>query len=239
METLGFQAAVLLFGIVQLFHSEMAAFTLSTEELQSFHTIDRQLFTRIATELGRDRNQAMHVMAFWLWSEEVGFPSVIFSAHNMPGVLLNVAFNEAAAVLNCIENGTPPAETPNTYILMHEQVDLHDVYGNSCIALEGINKIFAKVCLKVFMDSEEQAAVETVQPEEGVMAEQAADETCQTEVDNVDRFPAPLAGSSTGGARVRPSFDFRALKEAIDSCTKINVPMAPLHGSSWGLYTGS
>ncbi|XP_019054121.1 PREDICTED: uncharacterized protein LOC104602219 [Nelumbo nucifera] len=50
---------------------------ITTEELKSFHAIDREIFSRLVINLRRDVAVSMRVIAFWIWLEELGYPNII------------------------------------------------------------------------------------------------------------------------------------------------------------------
>lgn len=234
------------------------AYNLSSEELQSFHTIDRELFTRLVTELERDRDLAMRAMAFWLWAEEVGYPSVILSVHNMPGMLVNAALDEVVSVLECLDSETmPPPETPITFILMHEEVTLDGVYANRGFALAGVSRVLTEVCSRAFADNVEQVAApanETGQSEEqdtntvapnadstaqfvrngsGDMNAQKGSGDMNVVVQEVqERAEEGMGPMGPAREGLRPVFDFRTLCEAIEACAEQNAALVPLDGAA-------
>ncbi|KAL5711299.1 hypothetical protein ACHQM5_021772 [Ranunculus cassubicifolius] len=133
------------------------AFGVSKEDLQSFHSIDRDVFSRLVTELDHNCDRAMQVMAMWLWlEEELGSPSLVLSVNSMPGYVLNAAFEEADMVLACIKSENSPPETPVTYSLITEEVKLEFLYENREYAMNGITRTLTEVCSRAFEDIAKQ-----------------------------------------------------------------------------------
>ncbi|PIA39271.1 hypothetical protein AQUCO_02600011v1 [Aquilegia coerulea] len=142
-------------------HSNMA-FNVSSEELKSFHSVDRDLFTRLVIQLRCDVNQAMYVMALWLWLEEIGYPSIIMTLRVCPEDVVGYVFEEAVTMLNCIRSDKPPSsscdEIPRTYRFYQQEITLDFLHENRDFALNGIKNMVTEVCNKAFDDIHQQAS---------------------------------------------------------------------------------
>ncbi|KAF5203761.1 Rho guanine nucleotide exchange factor [Thalictrum thalictroides] len=142
-------------------NSNNMAFSVSTEELKSFHSIDRDLFTRLVIQLRCDVTQTMHVMALWLWLEEIGYPSIVLTLRSLPEDVVGFVFQEAITILNCIQSEIPPSsssfhEIPRTYRFFQQEITLEFLYENRDYALNGINKMVSEVCNRAFDDINQQ-----------------------------------------------------------------------------------
>ncbi|KAF9606585.1 hypothetical protein IFM89_026847 [Coptis chinensis] len=133
------------------------AYNVSTEELQSFHSIDRDLFTRFVVQLRRDPFQTMRIMALWLWLEEAGYPSIILALSALPAdYWVNLVADEAVTILySFASENTPPASCdtiPMTFNLINQEVSLQLLHEFRVPVLDGINKVLTKVCTRAFGD---------------------------------------------------------------------------------------
>ncbi|OVA05969.1 hypothetical protein BVC80_1707g74 [Macleaya cordata] len=137
---------------------------LTIDDLKTFHTIDRELYTRLVIDLGRDLMQSMEMIALWIWLEEVGYPNLILKMQTLPNQIINAIAEEAQLCLHCIASRTPPL--PPTDSISYLPVTLTLMEGNS-ISLEylfqnrerAVMKILTTVntvCTNVFNDIVQQ-----------------------------------------------------------------------------------
>ncbi|KAG7023698.1 hypothetical protein SDJN02_14724, partial [Cucurbita argyrosperma subsp. argyrosperma] len=120
----------------------------SQQEFNLFHKIDRQLYTILVINIGRDPMEALQIMAFWLWLERVGFRHVVYRMLQLPVLLVNELADEALTALTCIVSDNPPPSSdhynnsiPLTQNFMKKQISLQFLYANRQTAIEGIAKI--------------------------------------------------------------------------------------------------
>ncbi|OVA18159.1 hypothetical protein BVC80_1835g578 [Macleaya cordata] len=120
--------------------------------------------------MGRDLRQCMHMIALWLWLEEVGYPNIILKMLTLPDWVVNVIADEAVRCLNCIQSKTPPpyssstitTEIPVTEALMEDkQISLSSfLYPNRQSALRRTTNTVNNVCFRAtFEDIVQQAAL--------------------------------------------------------------------------------
>ncbi|KAL5702997.1 hypothetical protein ACHQM5_028144 [Ranunculus cassubicifolius] len=134
------------------------AFSVSIEELMSFHSIDREVFTRLVNQLRLDPALAMWVMALWLTLEELGYPTVILALDSStPDNLVIALFHEAVSILNFLQAENPPSlhtrdAIPNTYHIMGGHISLQDMYETRVALMNDVVKTYSKVCSRVFAD---------------------------------------------------------------------------------------
>ncbi|KAF5196640.1 Rho guanine nucleotide exchange factor [Thalictrum thalictroides] len=139
------------------------AFKVSTEQLKSFHRIDRVFYTVLIVQLHRDPVQALNVMALWLWLEEVGYPSIILTLRHLPDNVVNSVFDEAVTILNCLQSPIPPStlatlkEIPRTYIIFEEEITLDFLHDHREFALHAIDQIVSEVCAEALGDILQEA----------------------------------------------------------------------------------
>ncbi|KAL3838354.1 hypothetical protein ACJIZ3_022945 [Penstemon smallii] len=134
------------------------------QKFNHFHSIDRQLFTRLIHNLGRDPTESMQVMALWMWLEKQNINmhmSLIKRLLRLPSNLLNGVADEGVMCLKCAEedrypfaDGNPnPIEMslfPNLKIT--EGVGLHFYQGDRIDALREVTQIFNTICARAFSD---------------------------------------------------------------------------------------
>ncbi|KAG6588081.1 hypothetical protein SDJN03_16646, partial [Cucurbita argyrosperma subsp. sororia] len=132
---------------------------ISQEEFNLFHKIDRQLYTILTINIGRDPIEALQIMAFWLWLERAGFRNTVFRMLQLPLNFINDLANEAVAALACIaSDNTPPSSDdrsnniPLTQIFMTKEISLQILYANRTAAVEGVAKIQNEVCFRAMTD---------------------------------------------------------------------------------------
>ncbi|KAF9604708.1 hypothetical protein IFM89_009144 [Coptis chinensis] len=132
------------------------AYNVSNEELHSFHSIDRDLFTRLVVHLCRDPFQTMRIMALWLWLEEAGYPSIILSLQTLPDHVVNYVADEALTILDSLETANLPPPTcatvPMTFNFINQEVSLQLLHEFRVYVLDGIAKVLCEVCSRVFGD---------------------------------------------------------------------------------------
>ncbi|XP_022987466.1 uncharacterized protein LOC111485004 [Cucurbita maxima] len=131
----------------------------SQQEFNLFHKIDRQLYTILVINIGRDPMEALQIMAFWLWLERVGFRHVVYRMLQLPVLLINELADEALTALTCIVSDNPPPSSddynnsiPLTQNFMKKEISLQFLYANRQIAMEGITKILNEVCFRAMRD---------------------------------------------------------------------------------------
>nr|DAD36966.1 TPA_asm: hypothetical protein HUJ06_007607 [Nelumbo nucifera] len=141
----------------------MDYFMITTEELKSFHAIDREIFSRLVINLRRDVAVSMRVIAFWIWLEELGYPNIILKMLPLPDSMVNVLAEEAASCLNYVSvNVTRPSsrnsnDTPLTSGLMNRNISFQLVHERRISAVQAITKTVNDVLARAFEDIAQQA----------------------------------------------------------------------------------
>lgn len=142
--------------------------TVSQEEFNLFHSVDRKLFSRLVVGLGRDTTQSTHVMAFFLWAEKKSkdFNLIPNLLEQWPDPMLNSLADEAIIVLNCIEspNFEPYSNSPFNnekglpliQNIMRSNVTLQYFHDNRMEILTAVTKLLNDVCIRAFTDIVEQ-----------------------------------------------------------------------------------
>ncbi|KAJ1378294.1 hypothetical protein SESBI_48004 [Sesbania bispinosa] len=129
--------------------------TITKEEFNLFHNIDRQLFTRLVVGLGRDTTQSINVMAFILWVERKSKNSkTVTNLLQWPNEMLNKLADEAVVVLNCIESPESPLEKaiPLVQSIMLFGVTLQYFHEHRMEIINALTKLLNDVCLRAFTD---------------------------------------------------------------------------------------
>ncbi|XP_050249223.1 uncharacterized protein LOC126696547 [Quercus robur] len=135
--------------------------SISQEEFNMFHTIDRTLFTRLVFNLGRDPAEATQVMALWLWLEKVGeeIDMVYSKILSLPDTILNALVDESVMALTCIESDQFRFSSDSTsdmipliQSLTKTGVSLRFFHDNRIGIIRGVTKIINEVCVRAFDD---------------------------------------------------------------------------------------
>ncbi|KAM4094167.1 hypothetical protein ACB094_06G175200 [Castanea mollissima] len=135
--------------------------SISQEEFNMFHTIDRTLFTRLVFNLGRDPAEATQVMALWLWLEKVGeeIDMVYTKILSLPDTILNALVDESVMALTCIESDQFRFSSDSTsdmipliQSLTKTGVSLRFFHDNRIGIIRGVTKIINEVCVRAFED---------------------------------------------------------------------------------------
>ncbi|XP_022957165.1 uncharacterized protein LOC111458632 [Cucurbita moschata] len=134
-------------------------YTVTQEEFNVFHTIDRTLFSRMVFTLGRDPDESVRVMGLWLWLEQNGEEfNLVYKMLSLPDALVDALFDEAVLSLACIENDKFPFE-PDTSVdiplIQHVSktpVSLRFFHENRLRILRGVTKICTDICYRAFKD---------------------------------------------------------------------------------------
>ncbi|KAL6131312.1 hypothetical protein ACLB2K_069688 [Fragaria x ananassa] len=135
--------------------------TVSTQEFNSFHAIDRRLFTRLVLGLGRDPTESAQVMALWMWLERYGGEvNLVYKAlMTLPDSLLDSMANESISALNCIRSNVVPFSDldivpgiPMLQAMSSSGVTLGYFYENCGEIASGVITLLKDVCLRVFED---------------------------------------------------------------------------------------
>uniref|UniRef100_A0A2N9HDP6 RRM domain-containing protein n=1 Tax=Fagus sylvatica TaxID=28930 RepID=A0A2N9HDP6_FAGSY len=134
----------------------------SQEEFNTFHTIDRKLYTFLVINLWRDPVESMQVMALWLWLEHMGFDNIVLTMLSLPYTLINELADEAIICLNCIHTNQISSSSENNDIpliqsLMEKEISLQFFLENRLKGIVGIAKIVNEVCIRALSDIMQQA----------------------------------------------------------------------------------
>ncbi|CAN1285173.1 hypothetical protein LINPERPRIM_LOCUS18900 [Linum perenne] len=55
----------------------MSSPTITQENLNAFHSIDREVFSRMVINLMCDSTESLLIVVAWLWLEQMGYPNII------------------------------------------------------------------------------------------------------------------------------------------------------------------
>ncbi|KAF7146896.1 hypothetical protein RHSIM_Rhsim03G0122400 [Rhododendron simsii] len=132
---------------------------ITTEEFNTFHAIDRALYTLLIFALGRDPAESMRVMGLLLWLERNG-PDfrLVKRMLSMKTSLVNSVADESALCLNCVETDgwfrfDPHGnDLPLLRSLLGRDLSLRFFHENRVSVLCGVTKIVSEVCARAFED---------------------------------------------------------------------------------------
>ncbi|KAJ9687189.1 hypothetical protein PVL29_015870 [Vitis rotundifolia] len=133
------------------------AFKIPLRELLSFHSVDRQIFSRLILNCLRKPSETLLVMAMWLWLEEIGYPNIVAKILILPDSIVNAIANEAVLCLKCLSSDSPPPRLPSGNLplstrAMEMEISLQMFFQNKFTAISGIKKFLNSVCAWAFTD---------------------------------------------------------------------------------------
>lgn len=142
--------------------------SVTKEEFNLFHSVDRQLFSRLVLELGRETSESINVMAFILWVERKtkDYNLVLKILQRWPDLMLRNLADEIAVLLNCIENSEyPNACSSESKLLLIQHILRHNVtleyfHEKRLDVITEVTKFINDVCVRAFSDIIEQAFYE-------------------------------------------------------------------------------
>ncbi|CAH9084209.1 unnamed protein product [Cuscuta epithymum] len=131
------------------------------EDLHLFHTVDRKIFSRLVIDLGRNPSESMLVMAFWLWLEDIDFPSITQKMGNFPHSMVNDLAREAARCLRILDPRTLPEayrddDMPLSSMVIERPISSSHFQTTKFSAITGVKTLLNKVVAIVFADILEQ-----------------------------------------------------------------------------------
>ncbi|KAL9165455.1 hypothetical protein ABFS82_06G172000 [Erythranthe guttata] len=130
------------------------------EAFNLFHAIDRELYTRLIHNLGRDPAGSVQVMAFWIWLErETNDMNLIKRMLSLPPALLNEAADETDTCLKCVETDVFPFGEHHANevsllsgLLTTPIVNLRFLHDHRIAVLRGVTRVINTVCSRAFSD---------------------------------------------------------------------------------------
>ncbi|CAI8602077.1 unnamed protein product [Vicia faba] len=139
------------------------------EEFNLFHSVDRQLFSRLVMELGRETSESINVMAFIMWVERKSkdYNLVAKILQRWPDLMVRNLADEIVVVLSCIESSEyrPNASSSESKLLLIQHILRHDVtlkyfHEKRLNVITEVTKFINDVCVRAFSDIIEQAYYE-------------------------------------------------------------------------------
>ncbi|CAH2072835.1 unnamed protein product [Thlaspi arvense] len=83
--------------------SSSSAVSVTREEFNAFHKLDRSLFTRLVLNLRRDISQSLQVMSFLLYLEQSALVRhLVVNLVSLPDFFINAVADEVVTCLNCM-----------------------------------------------------------------------------------------------------------------------------------------
>ncbi|KAM7260710.1 hypothetical protein ACFE04_011383 [Oxalis oulophora] len=131
--------------------------TITQEEINTFHKIDRVLYKFLVLSLWRDPAESLQVMALWIWLERVGFGFIIKRMVSLPLTIINDLAIEAGTCLAVINNNLPFVSSNNLDIpllqsLLEKDISLQFFLENQLKAIQGMSRAMNEVCMKALSD---------------------------------------------------------------------------------------
>ncbi|KAK2993714.1 hypothetical protein RJ640_003713 [Escallonia rubra] len=131
--------------------------TVTNEEFNMFHTIDRELFTRLILNLGRDPAESIQVMAFLLWLEKVGHGrNLVNKLLSWPLTLVNGLADECVACLKCAQTDEFFFREGDDLALLQSLTEiglsLNYFHENRIGLVRGVTRIVTEICARAFND---------------------------------------------------------------------------------------
>ncbi|KAH7840545.1 hypothetical protein Vadar_018431 [Vaccinium darrowii] len=130
--------------------------SITVEELRLFHTIDREIFSRLVIGLMRHPGESLMVMALWLWLETKKFPKIISKMVSQGDLVVNALANEASTCIQTLRSKAPPITLDGgmllTATLMGRDISLQMIYQVKFTAIAEIKIFLNDLCAFIFTD---------------------------------------------------------------------------------------
>ncbi|XP_061363183.1 uncharacterized protein LOC133306789 [Gastrolobium bilobum] len=148
--------------------------TVTKEEFNLFHNIDRLLFTRLVVKLGRDPGQSIHVMSFILFLEKMSKDfRLVKNLLSWPDKMLHNLADESLLALNCIESVHFPYNAnihdkglPLIQNLTRMTISLKYLTEKRMHIIPAVTKLLNEVCSRAFTDIVQKVQYEKAMKEQ-------------------------------------------------------------------------
>lgn len=125
-------------------------------DILTFHSMDRQVFSRLVMTCTRDPAESLLAMALWLWLEQEWYPDIVVRLADLSEDLVSTAADEAIVILDRLTDApiSPRYEIPLTSELMgtDQYVSLRMFLFNRHTMIIGIKSFLTGVCSRIFTD---------------------------------------------------------------------------------------
>ncbi|XP_021762531.1 uncharacterized protein LOC110727273 [Chenopodium quinoa] len=124
-------------------------------QLHLFHSIDRDLFSRLVTTLKQQASQALLIMAFLFFLEDAKDFKIITNLIGLSDNLLVAVVNEVALCINCLKTKTLTTHGGSLHLLsrmMDKEISLKTIYDMKYTAISGVKVFLNDVCAWIFTD---------------------------------------------------------------------------------------
>ncbi|XP_071721873.1 uncharacterized protein [Rutidosis leptorrhynchoides] len=132
---------------------------LTIEKLYAYHTIDREVFTRLLIILSRSVAESVLIMSTWMWLEDKDYSNIIFKLFHASNLILNDVADEAVFILNCLQFDSDTSiflgkdgVLPLTSTLTQKSVTLQMISQKRFTTIIGIKSFLNNVCSRIFTD---------------------------------------------------------------------------------------
>ncbi|XAR67196.1 hypothetical protein NMG60_11013670 [Bertholletia excelsa] len=143
--------------------TEASPVEISQEEFNSFHDMDRKLYSLLTEDFQRDPIESMGIMAFWLWLERSGSNGLIKKILSLPNFLIIDLADEAQKCLNCLKTNSsafvcqlPHIPLPLTQTFIDKDISLQYLHENRQNTSQSVAKILTQVCSRAMTDIMQQ-----------------------------------------------------------------------------------
>ncbi|XP_010667090.1 uncharacterized protein LOC104884180 [Beta vulgaris subsp. vulgaris] len=129
--------------------------SIKLHELHLFHSIDRDIFSRLVITLKRQASQTLLVMALWLWLEDAKHCEIISKLTRLSNNLLDAIANEATLCLNCLKSKSPTTQGGSLHLMsrvIDEEISLKTISLMKYTAISGLKAFLNEVCAWIFSD---------------------------------------------------------------------------------------
>jgi len=129
---------------------------ITTDELNLFYQIDRELFCFLIFKLHLEVTQSLLVMALWLWLEKIGYHNLVSKVTVLQGTVINALVNEALTCLQILGKDEPAIPIggglPLTKRLMQKDISLQMFILKRYTTITGIKIVLNNTCTRIFND---------------------------------------------------------------------------------------
>ncbi|KAL9240772.1 hypothetical protein vseg_014954 [Gypsophila vaccaria] len=131
------------------------AYSITLAEFHIFHSIDRNIFSRLVLALKRQVTQSLLIMALWLWLEDANKSEIISKLTNLSNNMLDLVANEASLYINCLKSKTIPPHG-GTLIkmtgIMGKEINMKTISETKYTTISGVKAFLTNVCAWSFTD---------------------------------------------------------------------------------------
>ncbi|XP_027183743.1 uncharacterized protein LOC113782028 [Coffea eugenioides] len=130
---------------------------ITDEQFNVFHSMERQLYSHLIFDLGRDPEQSMQVIGFWMWLELVicTKKDLVIQLLKLPIKELKEVANESVVCLRCMGSEILPFADGNFELVLLPKLVLQNIrlellHEYRLTVINEVRRRVRDVCLRAF-----------------------------------------------------------------------------------------